>query len=164
MLGVEELLTRFAATICNGPLGLIDNAPALEARPMESIPNVVRKIQQDGGRALFGWVFLNRASAHGEYLIAMHHAIWNPAGSEDCVDITPFHDDARYRPYAPAPAKVLFLLDASAEPKFIGNAIAQLPSRYFAATEAPDLLTYVAQLNEEEQSHFQKLTDGAAKH
>jgi hypothetical protein len=131
---------------------------------MESIKNVVRKLQQDGGRALFGWVFLNRASVHGEYLIAVHHAIWNPAGSTECVDITPFHDEAKYRPYSPVSAKVLFLMDESAQPKFIGNAISPLPSRYFPATDAPDLSTYVAQLNEEEQDHFQKLVDGAGRH
>jgi hypothetical protein len=154
---VHELLTRFAATICNGPLGLIDNAPDASARPMESIRNVLKKLDREGGRALFGWVFLNRASVHGEYLIALHHAIWSPAGSTAGTDITPLHEDAKYRPYCPAPAKVLFLMDESAEPKMIGQAISPLPSRFFPATGHPKLVAYVEQLNHEEQTQFQKL-------
>jgi hypothetical protein len=157
---VHELLTRFAATISNGALGLIDNAPESSARPMESLKNVLQKMQQDGGRIGFGWVFLSRASVHGEYLIALHHAIWNPAASTAYVDITPFHEDPKYRPYCPAPAKVLFLMDETAQPKMIGSAISPLPSRFFAATDDPTLLAYVEQLNQEEQTHFQKLSAG----
>jgi hypothetical protein len=124
---------------------------------MESIKNVVKKIQREGGRAMFGWVFLNRASVHGEYLIAVHHTVWSPEGSSTVMDITPLHDDPKYRPYCPAPAKVLFLLDESAEPKMIGRAMTPLPSRFFPVTEDRQLAAYVAQLNEEERMQFEKL-------
>ena len=154
---VHELLTRFASTISGGRLGTVDNVPDSAARPMESIKNVLRKMQSDGGRAIFGWVFLNRASVHGEYLIALHHAVWKSESGGAALDITPLHGDPKYQPYCPAPAKVLFLLDESAEPKMLGRAMTPLPSRFFPVTDDGKLAAYVAQLNEEEQEQFQKL-------
>jgi hypothetical protein len=154
---VHELLARFASTISGGPLGTIDNAPDAAARPLESIKNVLKKIQRDGGRALFGWVFLNRGSPHGEYLIALHHAVWSPEAGTAIVDITPLHDDPKFRPYCPSPARVLFLLDESAEPKMIGRRMAPLPSRFFPVTDDPNLAAYVEQLNTEERMQFEKL-------
>lgn len=158
---VHELLTRFAATISNGALGLIDNAPESSARPMESLKNVLQKMKREGGRIGFGWVFLCRASVHGEYLIALHHAIWNPTASSTYVDITPFHEDPKYQPYCPATAKVLFLVDETAQPKMLGSAISPLPSRFFPARDDAALVAYVEQLNQEEQTHFQKLSAGS---
>ena len=154
---VHELLARFAATISAGPLGTIDNEPDAAARPLESIKNVLKKIQRDGGRALFGWVFLNRGAVHGEYLIALHHAVWSAEGSALIVDITPLHDEPRFRPYCPSPARVLFLLDESAEPRMIGRGMAPLPSRFFPVTDDPKLAAYVEQLNTEERMQFENL-------
>jgi hypothetical protein len=158
---VEELLRRFALTISKGPLGLVEHAPEAWAEPLHSIKNVLRKLKRDGGRALPGWVFLDRESLqYGPYLIATHHAIWSAEGSAVGVDITPFHPDPKYRPYSPA-GKTLFLLDETAQPKMIGRASAPLPSRFFAATEDPNLAAYVEDLNNQEQTHYQKLCEGA---
>jgi hypothetical protein len=158
---VQELLRRFAATICRGPLGLVDHTPESWAEPMHSIKNVLRKLKGNGGRALFGWVFLDRESAqYGPYLIAAHHAIWSAEGSSVGTDITPFHADPKYRPYSPG-GSILFLLDEAAQPKTIGKATAPLPSRFFPAAEDPNLLAYVEDLNNQEQTHYQQLCDGA---
>ena len=158
---LQELLRRFASTIGNGPLGTVDHAPESWAEPMHSIKNVLQKLKRDGGRALPGWVFLDRESLnYGPYLIASHHAIWSPEGSAVGVDITPFAADPKYRPYSPG-GKTLFLLDETAQPKMIGRTTAPLPSRFFAATEDPSLVAYVQDLNNEEQIHFQKLCEGA---
>jgi hypothetical protein len=158
-LNLKELLSRFSSTISKGSLGLVDYAPEPSARPMNSIQNVLLRLKRDGGTPLFGWVFLSRESVHGQYLIALHHAIWSPSGSSAPIDITPIHEDPKYQPYWPTPGKVLFLMDEAAQPKMIGSSISPLPSRFFPATEDADLAAYVDQLNEEEQSHFQKLCE-----
>jgi hypothetical protein len=158
---LQELLPRFAATISKRPLGMVDHVPESWAEPMQSIKNVLQKLKRDGGRAFFGWVFLDRESLqYGPYLIAIHHAIWSPEGSAVGVDVTPFHQDPKYRPYSPD-GKILFLLDETAQPKSIGRAIAPLPSRFFPATDDPNLVAYVEDLNNEEQTQYQKLCDGA---
>jgi hypothetical protein len=158
---LQELLRQFASTISKGPLGMVDHAPESWAEPMHSIKNVLQKLKRDGGSAFFGWVFLDRESLqYGPYLIATHHAIWSPEGSAAGVDVTPVHEDPKYRPYSQA-GKTLFLLDETAQPKSIGRSIAPLPSRFFPATDDPNLVAYVQDLNNEEQTHYQKLCDGA---
>ena len=158
---LQELLRQFASTISTGPLGMVDHAPESWAEPMHSIKNVVQKLKRDGGRALLGWVFLDRESLqYGPYLVAAHHAIWSAEGSTVGMDITPFHADSKYRPYAPA-GQILFLLDATAQPKSIGRAIAPLPSRFFPAAHDPNLVAYVEDLNNQEQTHYRKLCEGA---
>jgi hypothetical protein len=158
---VQQLLQRFAATISQGPLGMVEHTPESWAEPMHSIKNVLKKLNRDGGRAMFGWVFLDRESVqYGPYLIATHHAIWSAAGSSVGADITPFNVDAKYRPYNPG-GKILFLLDQTAHPKTIGQAISPLPSRFFPAAQDPNLIKYVEDLNNEEQTHYQKLCDAA---
>jgi hypothetical protein len=158
---VQELLRRFASTISKGPLGFVDHAPESWASPMLSLKNILQKLKSDGGRAFFGWVFLDRESLqYGPYLIATHHAIWSAEGTTVGVDITPFHEDAKFKPYCPG-GKILFLLDETAQPKTIGQSIAPLPSRFFPATDAPNLVAYVEELNLKEQSDCQKIYEGA---
>ena len=156
-LDLKALLSRFAATISQGSLGVVDHTPETWARPMAFIQNVLIKIQRDRGSALYGWVFLSRASLHGEYLIALHYSIWSPAGGIPPVDINPFHEDPKFQPFCPTPGKVLFLADEAAQPKMIGQAVSPLPSRFFAATDDPGLVAYVEQLNVDEQTHFARL-------
>ena len=158
---LQELLRRFASTISNGPLGMVDHAPESWAEPMHCIKNVLQKLKRDGGRAFFGWVFLERESLqYGPYLIATHHAVWSAEGSTAGIDITPFPDDPKFQPYCPA-GRILFLLDETAQPKTIGRAIAPLPSRFFPVTDDPNLVAYVQDLNNQEQTHYQKLCEGA---
>ena len=86
---------------------------------MHCIKNVLQKLKRDGGRAFFGWVFLERESLqYGPYLIATHHAVWSAEGSTAGIDITPFPDDPKFQPYCPA-GRILFLLDETAQPKTI---------------------------------------------
>ena len=125
---------------------------------MHHIQNVLLKMNRDGGSAIYGWVFLDRESVHGHYLIALHHSIWSPAGSPAAIDITPFHQDPKYQPFCPAAGNVLFLIDEAAQPKMIGSALSPLPSRFFPVTQDPNLVAYVEELNTEEQSHFQTIS------
>jgi hypothetical protein len=113
----QELLKRFASTISQQPMGLVAHVAEPWAQPMQCLQNVVHKIQRDGGRAIFGWAFLDRRSPqYGDYLIATHHAVWCASGSTVGVDVTPFHENPRHRPYSPG-GSVLFLLDDAAQPK-----------------------------------------------
>jgi hypothetical protein len=155
---LKELLSRFAATISTGSLGLVEHVAESAAQPMHHIQNVLQKVNRDGGRAIYGWVFLNRESVHGHYLIALHHSVWNPPGGPAAIDITPFHEDSKYQPFCPAVGRVLFLVDEAAQPQTIGGALSPLPSRFFAVTEDPNLVAYVKALNQEEQTHFQKVS------
>jgi hypothetical protein len=158
---LKELLSKFAATISQGPLGVVEHEPEAGAQAMNSIQNVLLRLKREGGSPFYGWVFLDRESVHGPYLIALHHTIWNPAGGIAPIDISPFHDDPKYQPFCPTPGKLLFLADAAAQPKMIGGAISPLPSKFFPVTDDPNLVAYVEQLNTEEQTHFQKLTENA---
>jgi hypothetical protein len=157
-LDLKELLSRFAATISDGSLGLVEHVPDPAAQAMHHIQNVLLKVNREGGSAIYGWVFLSRESAHGQYLIALHHSIWSPVGGAAAIDITPFHPDPKYQPYCPAAGRVLFLIDEAARPKTIGSALAPLPSRFFPVTEEPNLVAYVEALNAEEQTHFQTMS------
>ena len=160
---LQELLRQFASTICERPLGLVDHVPESWAKPMHCVENLMQKLKRDGGRAFFGWVFLDRESLqYGPYLIATHHAIWSADASTVGVDITPFHEDPKYRPYCPG-GKLLFLLDETAQPKTIGDSIAPLPSRFFPARQDPKLVAYVEDLNNEEQTVYRQLCEGAAQ-
>lgn len=157
----KELLTRFAATISKGPLGLIDHAPEPWAQLGYCIGNVLEKVRRDRGAAIYGWVFLDRLSPeYGPYLIAQHHAVWQPTGSTTPVDITPFHDDPKHRPYAPQ-GKVLFLVDVAAPPKTLGNAVGPQPSRFFPMTDDPKLAAYLAQKTAQELIQSQQTFEGA---
>jgi hypothetical protein len=156
-LDLKALLSRFAATISQGSLGVVDHVPESWALPMAFIQNVLIKIKRDGGSALYGWVFLSRASLHGEYLIALHYSLWSPADRTAPIDINPFHEDLKFQPFCPTPGKVLFLADEAAQPKMIGRAVSPLPSRFFPVTDDPNLAAYVEKLNVEEQTHFAKL-------
>jgi hypothetical protein len=157
----QELLRRFAATISKQPLGLVTHAPEPWADPMQCVGNVLQKVSRDGGRAAFGWAFLDRRSLeYGDYLIAQHHAVWCAAGSTVAVDITPFHENPRHRPYSPG-GSVLFLLDDAAQPRIIGQVVAPLASRFFPATNDPKLAAYIETLRGKEQAECQEVYDSA---
>ena len=155
------VLKRFASTISQESLGLVNHAPESWAQPMQCLQNVLQKVSRDGGREIYGWVFLPRFSPqYGSYLIATHHAVWSAVGSTGGGDITPFHENPKHRPYSPR-GGVLFLLDDAAKPKKIGHAMAPLASRFFPATDDPKLVAYIESLRSNEHAACQKLYEGA---
>jgi hypothetical protein len=157
----QEVLQHFAATISKQSLGLVVHAPEPWADPMHCIGNVTQKVSRDGGRAVFGWVFLDRHSPeYGDYLIAQHHAVWCASGSTNGVDITPFHENRKHRPYSPG-GNVLFLLDDAAQPMAIGQLVVPLASRFFPATDNPKLAAYVKTLSSKEQAECQAIYEAA---
>jgi hypothetical protein len=156
----REVFQRFASTISRQPLGLVHHIPEPWAQPVQCIHNVMEKVSQVGGRSIYGWAFLTRVSSFGPYLIAMHHAVWQPRYSTAAVDITPFHKEPINQPYCPKDGSIAFLLDDTAEPKTIGNLIAPLPSRFFPATDDPKLAAYTKRLAAEEEARCQKIYDG----
>jgi hypothetical protein len=157
----RELLRQFAATISKGPLGVIDHAPEPWALLTNCIGNVLEKLQRDGGSPVYGWVFLQRISPeYGPYLIAQYHAVWKAVDSTAPLDITPFHEDEKHRPYAPG-GKVLFLVDDAAPPKTLGNAVGPHPSRYFPMNDDPKLAAYTEQRAAEEKIKTQTIFEGA---
>lgn len=52
-----EHIKEFAATISLQPLGLVHYHPEVWGLPTKCFENVRCKVQQDGGRARFGWMF-----------------------------------------------------------------------------------------------------------
>jgi hypothetical protein len=157
----NEVFKRFALTISQQPLGLVHHVPEPSAQPMLCIENVLEKVSRYGGRPVYGWAFLPRVSPLGPYLIAMHHSVWQAPRSTAAVDITPFHDDPKHRPYCPQAGSILFLWDVAAEPKRIGHAIAPLPSRFFPVNDDPRLAEYLAKLGRDELEQCEKLYEGA---
>jgi len=113
--------------------------------------NVRRKVEREGGRPRYGWMFLPRRIEElpgEEYLIAVHHAIWNaPDGTT--VDVTPFHDDPKHHPVT-VDGSVLFLLDGDANPRIIRDALATLPCKFFAIGDDAGLAVHVRDLRREE--------------
>jgi hypothetical protein len=157
----QQILTRFAATISKQPPGLVTHAPEPWADPMHCVGNVMQKVSREGGRAVFGWVFLDRHSPeYGDYLIAQHHAVWCAAGSTVAVDIKPFHENPRHRPYCHG-GSVLFLLDDAAQPRIIGQVVAPLASQFFPATNDPKLATYIETLSAKEHAQCQEVYEAA---
>jgi len=158
----QDAFKQFALTISKQPLGLVAHAPESWADPMHCVANVIQKVSRDGGRPIFGWAFLVRVSpGYGPYLIAQHHAVWCASGSTVGVDITPFSEDPKHRPYCPVDGRIAFLLDNAAQPRIIGQVVAPLASRFFPATDDPKLAAYIETLRSKEQAECQKLYDAA---
>ena len=134
-------------------LGLVFHRPEPNATPMRCFENVWAKVRRDGGIARYGWTFLYRVVPeipNARYLSATHHAVWQPAGSGQLVDVTPFHTDRRHWPVT-EDGDVLFLFDESAQPVVTEKVIAPRPSRYFALGSDERLIQHVEELRRNEE-------------
>ncbi len=128
---LRKHIQAFAASISRQQLGLARYRPEKWGQPTRCFENVDRKVQEDTGRAQFGWMFHHRQVIdipESDYLIAVHHAVWN-APNGYLIDVTPFHPDMRHRPVAPG-GDVLFLVDDSAVPFRTDRLMAPLPSKF----------------------------------
>lgn len=153
----------FAATISPQQLGLAYYKPEKWGQPTRCFENVERKVQEAAGRRQFGWMFHDRyviAIPESDYLIAVHHAVWN-APDGDLIDVTPFHPDMKHRPISPG-GDVLFLVDDSAVPFRTERMLAPLPSKFSVMTNDERLLSHVQRLSREEEKHCRLVCEGTS--
>ena len=157
----SKSINAFARTISSQPLGLAYHRPEKWAYASHCFSNVIKKVQQDGGRARFGWTFQGCIMSDDpelDYLVATHHAVWNaPDGS--ISDVTPFHTSSK--PLCVPTGEVLFLVDDKAEPVVIGNNVfAPLPLRFFPLSDDKRLITYIEQKKNEEEQRCRDIYQG----
>lgn len=93
--------------------------------------NVSDRVRGAGGRLRYGWIFFRASCEAGEYLRAVHHAVWE---DEDrlLVDITPYRPHgfprewSHLEPLGP-PEATLFLVDDTAQPANTKNRTTRTP-------------------------------------
>lgn len=145
---LQASLEAFARTLARGPLGFARYAPQPWAKPNECFANARRQAAEQGGRAVFGWMFHHRLVSNisdAAYLIAVHHAVWRPRGGGEMVDVTPFNEEPRHRPIAPQ-GEVVFLVDPQAHPLVARRLVGPRPSRFQPLGDDPRLAALVAEL------------------
>lgn len=158
---LRKQIEIFAKTISRQQLGLASHRPEKWGQPTRCFENVERKVQQDAGRAQFGWMFHHRHVADHpdlDYLIAAHHAVWH-APSGNLIDVTPFHPEMKHRPISPG-GDVLFLVDDNAAPLITDRLMAPLPSKFHPVSSDDRLLSHVQRLSQEEEQHCRLIYEG----
>jgi hypothetical protein len=161
MLTQERLRRRikaFSRTISDQPLRLAGYTPESWGEVSRCFENVRRKVQQDGGRIQFGWMFHHRlvlAIPGPGYLIAAHHAVWH-APDGHLFDVTPFHADPKHHPLTPG-GGVLFLVDDHAAPVVSGRLTGPLPSKFFGLNDGKRLGSHVQQLRTDEEQQCRRI-------
>jgi hypothetical protein len=158
----DKSINSFARTISSQPMGLAYHRPEKWAHAFHCFANVIKKVQQDGGNARFGWTFSCRIMSDAPdlgYLIATHHAVWH-APDGRLVDVTPFHTDAKHHPYAPT-GDVLFLVDDKAKPVVVGkNALAPLPLKFFPLSNDDRLIAHIEEIRDKEEQQCKDIYQG----
>lgn len=158
---LRKHIRAFAETISCQQLGLARYRPEDWGQPTRCFENVDRKVQENAGRAQFGWMFHHRQVTDipgSDYLIAVHHAVWN-APSGDLIDVTPFHSHMRHRPISPG-GDVLFLVDDNAVPFRTDQLIAPLPSKFTAVSNDEKLGSHLQRLRREEEQQLRLIYEG----
>lgn len=145
----EQDIESFAQRIGGGPLGLAHHRPESWAIATNCLGNVLKKVEKSAGRSIYGWMFQLKLPAFGEYLIAIHHAVWcSPVGA--LFDVTPFHSDPINHPLVAGDGSVYFLVDQKARPVQTERMLAPQPSKFFPLGENAELVAYVKQLSANE--------------
>jgi len=157
----SDSINAFARTISSQPIGLAYHRPEKWAYAGHCFANVIKKVQQDGGRARFGWIFQGGIMPDAPelgYLVATHHAVWN-AQDGSISDVTPFHTNSI--PFCVPTGEVLFLVDDKAEPVVIGsNMFAPLPLRFFPLSNDKRLIAYIERKKNEEEQRCRDIYQG----
>ena len=151
MLTESEHIEKFASLISAQQLGLVVHVPEQWAYPTRCFGNVYLKIQQDGGRIQFGWMFHVRSVLNIpelRYLIAVHHAVWH-APNGMVIDVTPFHSESKHHPIMLEDG-VLFLLDDNA----VLVKEKPLPSRFYACCDDERLINHIKKMTDDEEFHY----------
>lgn len=150
----DVAILAFSKSVSEFAPGLVVHRPSPLAQPTDCIANVLDTVAVHGGRIRYGWYFQHRYSPdHGDYLIAVHHAVWHDPSDESLVDVTPFHSDELHRPLLKH-GSVMFLFDPHAYPIKKDNKVIPLPLRYFPIGSDPDLVAYVESLQQQENHQY----------
>jgi hypothetical protein len=160
----KDMIDKVARQVSRGPMGLAHYRPEAWALPTNCFRNVARKVQESGGRGLYGWTFHHRLAekipGNPLYLYVTHHAVWHaPDGS--LVDVTPYPDE-RHKPIG-QDGDTLFLVDEGAAPIAVAGQPAPLPLRFFAIDESAELTRYIEELNQREKASCRELYDRAGR-
>ena len=153
---LRQAIDRFASAISDGPIGLAFPEPAPGATWRNCLSNAANVARAMGGQPRYGWTFQHKIARDiGEYLVATHHSVWHRKDGA-LVDVTPVPDDPSVRPLTPG-GLVLFLVDDSAQPVQVSNAIVPLPLRFFPAAGSPKIEQYVSDLEKKEACDYEAL-------
>ncbi len=159
---LKKYIGEFALTISKQQIGLASHQPEEWGMRTRCFENSYSKVQKDGGRVQFGWMFHWRISDNipgPGYLIAIHHAVWC-APNGQVIDVTPFHHDKKHHPLTDFDNSIIFLVDDNAMPMMTDKVIAPLPSRYYQLNDEQQLTKYVQQLSEIEQEKCRQIYEG----
>ena len=160
----KRRIEEFTATISKQPLGLAYYLPEDWGQPTRCFENVWSKVQQDGGRARFGWIFHYRVVANIPglgYLIAVHHAVWHaPEGY--LIDVTPFHSEPKHHPIVSG-RDVLFLVDDTAIPITKEKIVAPRLSRFYPLSNDERLIVHVQKLTHNEEQELCHIYEASHK-
>jgi hypothetical protein len=159
---MQNLIARvkdFASQINLGSVLMqVYHNPENEAIPLRCFENVTAKVEKDGGRPIYGWIFGHHESQFGEYLTATHHAVWL-ALDNTLLDVTPFAEP-QYGYIIKASNYVVFLPDELAL-RIRGEGVgAPLPTKFFALSDNSELREYLKQQVEKEQRECQEIYEG----
>lgn len=153
----KDTVESFARTLNDSKLGLVLHQPDQDAQPTNCIANALAVQEQRGGMVRYGWYFHHRYSPEfGDYLIAVHHAVWHDPNNGTLVDVTPFHSEELHHPFTQND-NVLFLFAPDSEPVFKDDKVIPLPSKFLPASQNPELVSYVQRLQKEGYDSYNKL-------
>ena len=170
MMGFSHLaydkrhMEEFARTISKQQLGLAYYLPEDWGQPTRCFENVWRKVQPNGARARFGWMFHYRIVADIPelgYFIAVHHAVWH-APEGHLIDVTPFHSEPKHHPIAPG-GDVLFLVDDSATPIIKEKIVAPRSSRFYPLSNDERLPVHLQSLIHNEEQELRDIYEAIHK-
>jgi hypothetical protein len=153
-LDLRKHLDAFAATISSQRIGLALHRPESWAQPTFCFENIRRKVEQDGGRRQFGWMFHCRIVLDipgPGYFIAVHHAVWH-APDDRLIDITPFHTDSKHHPLRMEGGVIFLIDDAATLPPF-----APRPSCFYALDDDERLAAHLERLTREEEQRCREI-------
>lgn len=155
---IKKSLIGFTKTLSNQPLVLASHQPeqSQSSKPRECISNVQAIVAKKGGEVRFGWYFQYQISSqYGDYLIAVHHAVWRNPNTSMLVDVTPYVITDKHQPLM-QDKNLVFLLDDKSTPIRLKNLNIPLPSHFYALNENTPLTNYVRKLQLEELGDYEK--------
>lgn len=149
-------IDRIARSISTGPMGLVHHRPQHWASPHNCYNNAMGMVSREGGRVRCGWTFHVRTKPGvGDYVFCTPHAVWHNPRDLSLVDVTP-HPNSFHAPEM-QDGGVMFLVDEAAEPVVVtDDVILSPPLRFFAVGDSPALAEYVAELNAQAVSDFER--------
>jgi hypothetical protein len=150
-----DRIGAYAPMISRDPLARAIHRPESWATATLCFTNVFRKVTQDGGTALFGWMFHYRevvAIPGPGYLIGVNHAVWH-APDKRLVDVTPFHVDEKHQPLADGDY-VIFLIDQQSMPLRSEAEGMALPSWFFPLGDGDSMRSHAERLQANELAEW----------